>query len=67
VNKIKLTPRELEILKWLSDGKSNWDISVILKRSQRVIKWHAQNFMEKLGAQNRTHAVAIALRRGLFE
>lgn len=67
VHKVKLTARELEVLKWLSDGKSNWDISVILKRSQRVIKWHAQNFMEKLGAQNRTHAVAIALRKGLFE
>jgi DNA-binding CsgD family transcriptional regulator len=67
VKRIRLTPRELEILKWLSDGKSNWDISVILKRSQRVIKWHAQNFMEKLDAQNRTHAVAIALRRGLLK
>jgi DNA-binding CsgD family transcriptional regulator len=66
VHNIKLTRRELEVLKWLSEGKSNWDISVILKRSQSVIKWHAQNVMEKLDAQNRTHAVAIALRKGLF-
>jgi DNA-binding CsgD family transcriptional regulator len=61
----KLTPRELEVLKWLSDGKSTWDISIIFQRSQRVVKWHVNNILQKLGAQNRTHAVAIAMRQGL--
>lgn len=62
----KLTPREVDVLRWIMDGKSTWDISVILGRSQRVIKWHVNNIMQKLGAQNRTHAVALAVRQGLI-
>jgi DNA-binding CsgD family transcriptional regulator len=62
----KLTPRELEVLKWIMDGKSTWDISIIFGRSERVVKWHVGNIMQKLGAQNRTHAVAIAMRQGLI-
>jgi DNA-binding CsgD family transcriptional regulator len=62
-----VTPRELEILKWLEDGKSTWDISVILSRSERVVKWHVNNLMQKLCAQNRTQAVAIGMRLGLLE
>lgn len=64
---MKLTSRELEVLKWIEQGKSTWDISKILNRSERVIKWHVKNFMRKLSAQNRTHAVAIALRHGLLD
>lgn len=62
----KLTPRELEVLKWIMDGKSTWDISIIFGRSERVIKWHVSNIIQKLCAQNRTHAVAIAMRQGLI-
>jgi DNA-binding CsgD family transcriptional regulator len=62
----KLTPRELEVLKWIMDGKSTWDISIIFGRSERVVKWHIYNIMKKLCAQNRTHAVAIAMRQGLI-
>ena len=62
-----VTPRELEILKWLERGKSTWDISVILSRSERVVKWHVNNLMQKLSAQNRTQAVAIGMRLGLLE
>jgi LuxR family transcriptional regulator, quorum-sensing system regulator CviR len=62
-----VTPRELEILKWLGHGKSTWDISVILSRSERVVKWHVNNLMQKLSAQNRTQAVAIGMRLGLLE
>ncbi len=61
-----ITPREIEILKWLSCGKSTWDISVILNRSQRVVFWHVDNVMKKLDAVNRTQAVAIAMQRGLI-
>ena len=67
INHLKVTKREVEILKWLEQGKSTWDVSVILNRSERVIKYHVTNLMEKLSAQNRTHAVAIALRRGLID
>ncbi len=66
-NRLRVTPRELEILKWLEDGKSTWDISVILSRSERVVKWHVNNLMQKLCAQNRTQAVAIGLRLGLLD
>lgn len=62
----KLTPRELEVLKWIMDGKSTWDVSIIFGRSERVVKWHVSNIIQKLGAQNRTHAVAIAMRQELI-
>lgn len=65
--RFRVTPRELEILKWLENGKTTWDISVILSRSERVVKWHVNNLMQKLCAQNRTQAVAIGLRLGLLD
>lgn len=67
INHLKVTKREVEVLKWLEQGKSTWDVSVILNRSERVIKYHVTNLMEKLSAQNRTHAVAIAIRKGLID
>lgn len=65
--RFKLTPRELEVLQWIKEGKSSWDISIILNRSERVVIWHANNIMQKLEAQNRTHAVAIAMRYKLID
>lgn len=65
--RFKLTPRELEVLKWIKEGKSSWEISKILNRSERVVIWHANNIMQKLEAQNRTHAVAIAMRYKLVD
>jgi DNA-binding CsgD family transcriptional regulator len=67
VKRMKLTSRELEVLKWIEQGKSTWDVSMILNRSERVVKWHVNNVMKKLSALNRTHAVAIALRHGLID
>lgn len=67
MKKMKLTSRELEVLKWIEQGKSTWDVSMILNRSERVVKWHVKNVMGKLSALNRTHAVAIALRHGLID
>jgi DNA-binding CsgD family transcriptional regulator len=63
----KITPRELEVLKWITEGKSSWDISTILNRSERVVIWHADNIKKKLDAQNRAHAVAIAMRHRLID
>lgn len=62
----KITGRELEVLKWIVEGKSTWEISVILNRSERVIKWHINNIMRKLSALNRTHAATIALRQKII-
>lgn len=67
IKHLKVTKRELEVLRWLEQGKSTWDVSVILNRSERVIKYHITNLMKKLSAQNRTHAVAIAIRQGLID
>jgi LuxR family transcriptional regulator, quorum-sensing system regulator CviR len=61
-----LTPMELEVLKWLKEGKSNWEISNILNKSERTIKFHVNNIIAKLGALNRTHAVVKALENKLI-
>lgn len=53
------------MLKWLKQGKSTWDVSVILGISERTIKFHVSNIMvQKLDASTRTHAVAIAIEQG---
>ena len=61
-----LSRREKEVLNWLGQGKSTWDISMILSISERTVKFHAENIKEKLNASSRTHAVAIALELGLL-
>lgn len=63
---ISLSPREKEVLKWLSCGKSTWDISIILSISERTVNFHVSNIMQKLNAVSRTHAVAVALELGLI-
>jgi DNA-binding CsgD family transcriptional regulator len=53
-----LTAREMEILRWMQKGKSNADIGQILSISQLTVKNHVQKILRKLGAHNRTQAVA---------
>jgi DNA-binding CsgD family transcriptional regulator len=62
-----LTPKQVEILKWIAQGKSSWDISMILGISERTVKFHVGNILQKLNAVTRTQAVAIALEQGLVE
>ncbi|MBI1920368.1 MAG: helix-turn-helix transcriptional regulator [Geobacter sp.] len=62
-----VSSREREVLAWLKEGKSNWDISVILGISERTVKFHIKNIMRKLNAVNRSHAVAIAIERGIID
>ncbi len=62
-----LTPREIEVLKWVGQGKSTWDISVILRISENTVKFHIKNIMLKLDTSTRTHAVAIAIEQGLID
>jgi DNA-binding CsgD family transcriptional regulator len=56
-----LTTREQEVLVWIREGKSSWEISMILGISERTVKFHTAAVLNKLGAANRAHAVAIAL------
>ncbi|WP_242522480.1 helix-turn-helix transcriptional regulator [Candidatus Methylacidiphilum infernorum] len=61
-----LTARELEILKWIKDGKTNWEISCILKISEATVKFHLKNIFLKLDVQNRCQAVATAVHKRLL-
>jgi len=62
----RLTPREREVLLWAMEGKSNWEISVVLGIGRESVKGHIANILRKLNASNRTHAVAIALQNDLL-
>jgi len=55
-----ISAREKEVLTWLKEGKSSWDVSIILNISERTVNFHVGNIMQKLGAVSRLHAVAIA-------
>ena len=61
-----LTLREREVLWWASQGKSALDIAEILRINKRTVDEHVQNAVRRLGASNRTQAVAIALRERLI-
>lgn len=60
-----LTDRELEVLSGMCEGQSNAEIGRALFLSEDTVKTHARRLFRKLGAADRAHAVAIALRRGL--
>src|SRR5512143_2786902 len=60
-----LTPRELEVLSLLAQGKSNKQIAAELVISERTTKFHVSSIFSKLEATNRTEAVTIAVQRGL--
>tara|TARA_R110000850_G_scaffold242592_5_gene367361 strand:+ start:7942 stop:8571 length:630 start_codon:yes stop_codon:yes gene_type:complete len=62
-----LTPRELEILKRISEGRGNKEVGEILKLSENTVKNHVKSILSKLNAKDRTHAVTEALKRGLFQ
>src|SRR5207247_10973615 len=62
-----LTPREMEVLRHVADGNRNRDIAEKLFISEETVKVHIKHIMEKLGAGDRTQAVAIALRRGIIQ
>jgi len=61
-----LTERETEILRWLMEGKTSWDVGKILSISESTVKFHVNNTLVKLNAVNRTHAVAKAILSNLI-
>jgi len=61
-----LTEREQHVLLWMSHGKSSIEIGKILDISISTVHVHTQNIIRKLGADNRVHAVALALRTGVI-
>ena len=61
-----LTARELEVLALIRDGHRNKQIADKLEISEATVNFHIKNIVDKLGANDRTHAVTIAVRRGLM-
>jgi len=66
-NGIVLSKREKEVLDWVKQGKSSWDISAILRISESTVNFHIYNIMQKLGTVNRSQSVAVAARLGLID
>jgi DNA-binding NarL/FixJ family response regulator len=62
-----LTARELEVLRVIAGGNRNRDIAETLHISEETVKVHIKHIMDKLGARDRTQAVAVAVRRGIIQ
>jgi len=62
----ELTAREVEVLQQVAGGNRNRDIADLLFISEETVKVHLKHIMDKLGAKDRTQAIAIAVRRGII-
>ena len=62
-----LTEREIDVLRQVASGNANKIIADHLEISEETVKAHMRKILSKLGANDRTHAVAIALKRGIIE
>lgn len=62
-----LTPREIDVLRLVAGGNSNKVIAARLSLTGETVKSHIRRILSKLGANDRTHAVAIGLKRGIIE
>ena len=62
-----LTEREIAVLKRVANGSANKQIAVVLGISEETVKAHMKSILAKLSANDRTHAVTIALNRGIIE
>ena len=63
----QLTAREIDVLSLAATGHSNKRIGVKLSINEDTVKGHMTSILAKLGASDRTHAVTLALRRGIIE
>jgi two-component system, NarL family, response regulator len=62
-----LTAAEIRVLRLIAAGSANKEIAVQLSLSEETVKGQVSKILAKLGAKDRTHAVVIGLRRGIFE
>jgi len=62
-----LTPREIDVLRLVAVGNANKEIGALLSMTEVTVKSHVKNILAKLGANDRTHAVTIALKRGIID
>jgi two-component system NarL family response regulator len=63
----RLSTREIEVLRLLVSGRRNRDIGKVLEISEGTVKLHVSSILEKLGAEDRTAAVTVALQRGIVQ
>jgi DNA-binding NarL/FixJ family response regulator len=62
-----LSKREVDVLQQVAGGNRNKDIAALLFISEETVKGHVKHIMDKLGASDRTQAVAIGIRRGIIQ
>jgi len=62
-----LTPKEIEVLRLIASGNANKEVAAHLNITEETVKSRVKNILEKLGANDRTHAVTIGLKRGIIE
>ena len=62
-----LTPKEIEVLRLIAAGNANKEIAAQLSVTEETVKSRVKNVLDKLGANDRTHAVTIGLKRGIIE
>jgi DNA-binding CsgD family transcriptional regulator len=67
LNHVKgLSPREMTVLLWMKDGKTNWEIAQIVGVTERTVRFHVEGIFAKLDAKSRNQAVAVAKEHGLL-
>jgi DNA-binding NarL/FixJ family response regulator len=62
-----LSSREIEVLRLISGGNANKEIAAQLSITEETVKGHIKNILAKLGANDRTHAVTLGLKRGIID
>jgi DNA-binding NarL/FixJ family response regulator len=67
VTNSSLTPREIDVLRLVAAGNANKEVGARLSLTEVTVKSHMKNILAKLGANDRTHAVTIALKRGIID
>ncbi len=60
--KVALSQREISCMRWVAEGKSSWEIGMILEISENTVNFHIKNAMRKLGATSRIQAIVLAIR-----
>lgn len=66
VPRVDLTPREQDVLRLAAKGLRNRDIARVIGRAEETVKVHLKHIMAKLGVEDRTEAVTLALQRGIL-
>jgi DNA-binding NarL/FixJ family response regulator len=66
VDQEPLSPMEVRVLTMIADGNSNKDIAADLKVTEEAVKGQVRNFLSKLGANDRTHAAVLGIKRGII-